>query len=160
MALFHHGYGIRDMGFIDLSGEYPAMAIVRKIVGVALGLICLGVLIHFIFNPLYAATDAEAAQMWSVANWFMAFGMVAAILFGIHQRMSAQGLEANDPKRICAELTLYGIMALAILFFWNWVDDLASAEEQSQTRRNWWPLINAAFIVLMGYISDRLIRSR
>ena len=136
------------------------MAIVRKIVGIALGLICLGVLIHFIFNPLYAE-GMDVGQMWSVANWFMAFGMVAAILFGIHQRMSAEGLEANDPKRICAELMLYGIMALAILFFWNWVDDLASADEQqSQTRRNWWPLINAAFIVLMGYISDRLIRSR
>ena len=135
------------------------MAIVRKIVGIALGLICLGILIHFVFSPLYASGE-EAAQMWSVANWFMAFGMVAAILFGIHQRMSAGDLAANDPKRICAELMLYGIMALAILFFWNWVDDLASAEEQSQTRRNWWPLINAAFIVLMGYISDRLVRSR
>lgn len=135
------------------------MAIVRKIVGIALGLICLGILIHFVFSPFYAS-DEEAAQMWSVANWFMAFGIVAAILFGIHQRMSAGDLAANDPKRICAELMLYGVMALAILFFWNWVDDLTTAEEQSQTRRNWWPLINAAFIILMGYISDRLVRSR
>ena len=137
------------------------MVIVRKIVGIAVGIIGLGILIHFVFSPFYAVGDgSNVIQMWDTANWFMAFGMVVAILFGIHLRKSAEDLAANDPKRICAEIALYAIMALAILFFWNWVDNLTAEEGQSQTRRNWWPLINAAFIILMGYVSDRLVRSR
>ena len=134
------------------------MVIVRKTVGIVVGIIGLGVLIHFVFSPFYA-DSVDMGQAWNIANWFMAFGMIVAILFGIHLRKSAEDLAANDPKRICAEIALYSIMALAILFFWNMIDNL-TVDEQSQTRRNWWPFINTAFIILMGYVSDRLVRSR
>ena len=75
------------------------MVIVRKIAGIAVGIIGLGILIHFVFSPFYADADgANVGRMWDIANWFMAFGMVVAILFGIHLRMSAEGPRRERPE--------------------------------------------------------------
>ncbi len=137
-----------------------AMSIVRKIVGVAVGMIGLGVLLHFTLSPFYENNESvDIGQMWTIANHFMLVGLFVALAFVGHLRKSTEELEEGAPAKIRAMLLYYATLALVVLFLWNYVDDIVS-EEQTQTRRNWWPFINAAFIVLMGYVSERLVRSR
>lgn len=121
-------------------------------------MIGLGVLIHFTLSPFYE-DSMDVGQMWTIANHFMLVGLFVALAFVGHLRKSTEDLEEGAPAKIRAMMLYYATLALVVLFLWNYVDDLVS-EEQTQTRRNWWPLINAAFIVLMGYVSERLVRSR
>lgn len=138
-----------------------AMSIAKKIVGVAVGMIGLGVLLHFTLSPFYETDEnmEMIGQMWTIANHFMLVGLFVALAFVGNLRKSTEELEEGAPAKIRAMLLYYATLALVVLFLWNYVDDIVN-EEQSQTRKNWWPFINAAFIVLMGYVSERLVRSR
>ena len=58
---------------------------------------------------------------------------------------------------ICVNVAFYVAVVLAILFFWNWFDDLTAGEDgQSPTRGYYWVVINVTFVVLVGTVSARL----
>ena len=60
---------------------------------------------------------------------------------------------------VCAYTAFYASVVLAVLFFWNWFDDLTVGEEgQSQTSGYYWVIINTTFVVLLGTVSARLWR--
>ena len=91
-------------------------------------------------------------------NWFMAFGVLAALVITyLHKR--EVGADSDTNSFICANAAFYAAAFLAILFFWNWFDDLTVGEDgQGQTRRNFWVVIDALFVIIVGAISTHLWR--
>ena len=112
------------------------------------------VLLHFVLSPFYE--DAlDSLSLWHVLNWFMAFGVLIALAVTyLHKRDTGPDADADTNTFVCVNVAFYAAAALAILFFWNWVDDLTVGEDgQSQTRRLFWVIINTLFVLLLGALS-------
>ena len=131
------------------------MAVLKKPISVLLGLMAAAVLLHFVLSPFYE--DAlDPLSVWHVLNWIMALGVLIALLVTYtHKR--GTGPDADTNAFICVNVAFYAAAVLAILFFWNWFDDLTVGEEgQSQTRRFFWVFINTLFVILLGTLSAHL----
>ena len=134
------------------------MEMLRKPLSVVLGLMAVAVLFHFVLSPFYE-DSVDPISVWHVLNWFMAVGVIATLVTTyVHKRgVGADGSDTNS--FICVNVVFYAAAFLAILFFWNWFDDLTVGEDgQSQTRRNFWVLIDALFVMLAGAVSAHLWR--
>ncbi len=131
------------------------MEAIRKPLAVVLGLTALVVLFHFVFNPFYE--DAvDAISVWHVLNWVMAVGVIITLTL-TYVRRGRLGADSATTTYICVNVAFYVAVVLAILFFWNWFDDLTAGEDgQSPTRGYYWVIINVTFVVLVGTVSARL----
>ncbi len=134
------------------------MDALKRPLSLVLGLMALVVLLHFVFTPFYEQL-VDALSIWHVLNWVMAVGIILTLIVTcIRRRMVASDANA-PPDYFCVTVAFYAAVVLAVLFFWNWFDDLHAGEEgQSQTRRNYWVIINTLFVVLLGSISAHLWR--
>ena len=113
------------------------------------------VLFHFVANPFYE--DAiDTIAVWHVLNWVMALGILVTLaLTYVGKRDAGHDGDANTV--MCVNVAFYAAAVLAILFFWNWFDDLTAGEEgQSATRGYFWVVVNTLFVVLLGSVSARL----
>ena len=113
------------------------------------------VLLHFVLSPFYE--DAlDPLSVWRVLNWFMAVGVLIALAVTyLHKRST--GPDADTNAFICVNVAFYAAATLAILFFWNWFDDLTVGEEgQGQTHRFFWVFTNTLFVMLLGALSAHL----
>lgn len=132
------------------------MDALKKPLALFLGLLTLGVLLHFVFTPFYEDL-VDTAQMWDVINWFMAAGVILTLVVTCARRKNAERVGQGSNAYICVSIAFYAAAVLAVLFFWNWFDSLTAGEEgQSQTRRNYWAVINTLFVVLLGSVSSHL----
>ena len=133
------------------------METLRKPLAIVLGLIAVVVLLHFVLSSFYP-DSWDVDLMWNVLNWFMAFGVIAIlVLTCLHKRNV--GADSDTKAFICVNVAFYAAAFMAILFFWNWFDDLTAGEDgQSQTRRNYWALIDALFVILAAEVSAHLWR--
>ena len=131
------------------------METIRKPLSVVLGLMAIVVLFHFVFNPFYE--DAvDAISVWHVLNWVMAVGILTTLALTCVRR-GRLGADSATTTYICVNVAFYVAVVLAILFFWNWFDDLTAGEDgQSPTRGYYWVIINVTFVVLVGTVSARL----
>ena len=131
------------------------MDALRKPLAIVLGLMATAVLLHFVFTPFYQDI-VDPLSIWHVLNWVMAVGVVLTLIVTYLRKRKA-GDNGNSTNHFCVALAFYAAAALAVLFFWNWFDDLTAGEDgQSQTRRNYWVFINTLFILLMGSVSAHL----
>ena len=133
------------------------MQLLRKPLAIVLGLMAVAVLLHFVLSPFYP-DSWDVDLMWNVLNWFMAFGVIAIlVLTYLHKR--GVGADSDTNAFICVNVAFYAAAFMAILFFWNWFDDLTVGEDgQSQTHRNFWVVIDALFVILAGEVSAHLWR--
>lgn len=132
------------------------MDMLRKPVAVYLVLSALAVLLHFWLSPFYPDSwDVDAA--WGVLNVLMAVGVVVTLAYTFSYK---RGVSSDDGTlaHVCAYTAFYAATVLAVLFFWNWFDDLASGGDQSDTRFIFWPIINTMYVVLMGTVGWHLWR--
>ena len=133
------------------------MDALRKPVGVFLILSAIAVLFHFWFSPFYPESW-DVGTIWEVLDVLMAIGIVAAVVYTCSHKRSVDS-DASTLAHVCAYTAFYASVVLAVLFFWNWFDDLnTAAGEQSQTRLTYWVVINTMYIVLMGTIGWHLWR--
>ena len=139
-----------------MSVKGVAMDALKKPVAVFLGLSALAVLIHFWFSPFYPESWNVGA-IWEVMDVFMAIGIIAAVVYTCAHKRGLPS-DASSLAQVCAYAAFYAAAVLAILFFWNWFDELAQEGDQSQTRNNYWVVINTLYIVLMGTVSCHLWR--
>ena len=128
---------------------------IRKPLSVVLGLMAVVVLFHFVLNPFYE--DAvDAISVWHVLNWVMAVGVIVTLALTF-VCVRSLGSDSDTNGYICVNVAFYAAVVLAILFFWNWFDDLTAGEDgQSPTRGYYWVIINTLFIVLLGTVSAHL----
>lgn len=131
------------------------MDILKKPLSVILGLLVVVVLVHFVFSPFYEDL-LDTVQIWNIVNWLMAVGVIVTLIVTCIQKKGAGGEGGDTDTYICVSVAFYAAAILAVLFFWNWFDDLTVEDGQSQTRRNFWVVIDTLFIVLVGAVSAHL----
>ena len=133
------------------------MEMLRKPVAVYLALSALAVLVHFWLSPFYP-DSWDVGVIWEVVDVFMAVGIVVTLAYTFSYKRGV-GSDAGTLAHVCAYTAFYASAVLAVLFFWNWFDDLTvPSGEQSDTRLIFWPVINTMYIVLMGTVGWRLWR--
>ncbi len=133
----------------------------RKTTAIALALISLAVGIHFVFGSLYG--DAvDAVGVWAVLDWFMAAGILVALIvhFTAKRALGKEGAGDSVTRRYLeVNLAFYATVFLSLWFFWNWFDFLTSGDEpQGTTNLVNWMLIDPLAAVLIGVTSLRLWR--
>ena len=134
------------------------MGTLRKPLSVILGLMAVVVLVHFLFSPFYE-DSVDVGEVWNILNWVMAVGVVITLATICAYKRCCGATDGDTNRFICINAAFYAAAVLAILFFWNWFDDLTAGEEgQSQTRMFYWVVVNTLFVVLAGTLSVRLWR--
>lgn len=132
------------------------MEVLKKVLALILSLIGIAVLIQLVFSPFYP-DSVDTDWMWNTLNWFIAFGVVAALIVTYLRKRVLSVYGGNGREHILANSAFLAATLLAIWFFWNWFDDLTVGEDgQSQVRLIFWGFINPLFIILMGTVSARL----
>ena len=132
------------------------MDALRKPLAVILALIAAVVLFHFVFSAFYP-DSVDAQDIWLVLDWFMAFAVIVALIttYIAKRNVDAGGCDTNT--HICVNVAFYVTAAVAILFFWNWFDDMTAGEDgQGQTHRFFWVVINVLFVIITGSLSAHL----
>ena len=132
------------------------MDVLRKPVAVYLMLSALAVLLHFWISPFYP-DSWDTGVMWDIIDVLMAVGIVATMGYTFAHKRGVDS-DAGTLAQVCAYTVFYAAAVLAVLFFWNWFDDVASGGDQSDTRFIFWPIINTMYIVVVGTVGCHLWR--
>ena len=71
----------------------------KKPLSLVLGLLAIGVLLHFVFTPFYEEL-VNTGRMWDIINWFMAVGVILTLAVTCARRKSTgndgQGTNGQD----------------------------------------------------------------
>lgn len=132
------------------------MDVLRKPAAAYLMVSALAVLLHFWLSPFYP-DSWDVGALWEVLDAIMAVGIVVTLAYTFSYKRGVNS-DASDLVHICAYTAFYATTVLAVLFFWNWFDEIASDGDQSQTNNNYWVIINTMYIVLMGTVGCHLWR--
>ena len=125
-----------------------------RIAAAALWLLAVAVAFHFTVSPLYR--DAvDIAQVWDVLDWFMSFGVIAAIVINYMRKRSLDSGGNGDGTitrgYLEANLAFYASGLLTVWFFWNWFDSLAlGATPQGDLAMLMWTFIDPLVVLVSG----------
>ena len=132
------------------------MDTIRRPLVVILGVITIAVAFHFIFSTFYP-DSVDVGQVWDILDWFMAFAVLVTLVLAYMRKknMTSDSMDAKTYIRV--NVAFYSALWLAIWFFWNWFDNLASgAELQDDIHLTLWAFIDPLFIIVVGRLSVRL----
>ena len=133
------------------------METLRKPLAVILGLTAFAVLFHFVLSPFYEDV-IEGHDVWNVLNWFMAFGVIVALVLTYLAKRDV-GREDDTNTYIRVNVGFYAAAALAVLYFWNWFNELAvGGGSEGEINGNYWVLIDVLYVILITRVSVHLWR--
>ena len=131
----------------------------RKPLAVILALMAAIVLLHFVFTPFYP-DSVDTHDIWLIINWPMAFAVIVALISTCIAKRNAGTDGCGTNTYICVNVAFYVTAAVAILFFWNWFDNITAGEDgQGQTHRFFWVVIDVLFVILMARLSVQIWKS-
>ena len=97
------------------------MTTVARLLAVYLSVVALAVAVHFIAVPLYHPGGDEPYPIWDVLNYFTGAAVLIALLASGAAKWRADAAGGADAVAfLTANVVFYGVLALGILFFWNW----------------------------------------
>ena len=97
--------------------------------GWALILVGLVVAVHMVVEPLYHATDPEMPvnAVWEAINPVMAAAILLGCVIAYGRKRQSDNDGTVSRSWITANVHFYGLLAVAMLFFWNWFNSLSPA---------------------------------
>ncbi len=135
-----------------------AIEILSKPTAVLLFLTGAAVLGHFVFGTFYRNV-VEAEDIWYVLNWFMAFGMIVALLTSHAVKRASCAADTDAKTYIGGNAFFYATAAVTILFFWNWFNELTvGGGNEGTVNLNFWTVIDTLFPLIVGSTAVRLWR--
>ena len=131
------------------------MDALRKPLAVILGLTALAVLFHFVVSPFYEDV-IESHDVWNILNWFMAFGVIV-VLVVTYLAKKEVGRDSDTNTYLRVNVGFYAAAALAILYFWNWFNELVvGGGSEGEINGNFWVVIDVMYVILVARVSMRL----
>ncbi len=127
----------------------------RRPLAVIVGLTAVAVLVHFVLGPVYEDV-VGSGDVWNVLNWFMAFAVVVALVVTFRAKRDAEGGDCDTKTYFAVNAKFYTAAVLAVLFFRNWVDELAGGGSDGDVNGNYWVLIDTIYVILMAWVSLHL----
>ena len=132
------------------------METLRRPLAVIVGLTAVAVLFHFVLGPVYEDV-VESHDVWNVLNWFMALGVIVALVVTFLAKREAEAGDCDTNTYIRVNVKFYTAAVLPILFFWNWVNELVGGGgSEGDVNGNYWALINTLYVILMAWVSLHL----
>ncbi len=107
------------------------MAALKKLGGAYLIGVAVVVAGYFILNPWLGTVGWDVVAIWEVLDVFMALALLPALDYNFRRKRAADRRangEGNTRRYIAANAAFYGTVAVAILFFHNWVSLLSGAD--------------------------------
>ena len=96
------------------------MDFLKRIVAIYLSLTALAVFFNFILTPVYHDGSPDY-PIWEYINYFMAAGVLLALIFNFVRKQASASPYASDADVMWANIALYASIALAMLFFWQYL---------------------------------------
>ena len=109
---------------------------VKRLVGVYLGVIGAAVAIHFVADPLVYEWDDGTPTPWIILDWLMAVGLAIALYVTFMAKRDANG-SSDLREYLVANAQFYVAAGLALLFVWNAVQISWAAGDQSPDSQVW-----------------------
>lgn len=132
------------------------MDTIRRPLAVILGVITIAVAFHFIFSALYP-DGVDVGLVWDILDRFMAFAVLVTLVLAYMRKKSMTSDSMDAKMYVRVNLVFYSALWLAIWFFWNWFDNLASgAKLQDDIHLTLWAFIDPLFIIAVGRLNVRL----
>ena len=139
----------------------------KRTIGVFLTAVAAAVAVHTVLEPLYHVSgDGQPySPVWNILDPLMAVAIVLGLILGYRrkQEAEAQGGEAGVTREyLAANIQLYGLLCVGILFFWSWFNLLMPAftAPGDDTVSLVWILIDATLPLLLGAMGIHLLRGR
>ncbi len=139
----------------------------KRTIGVFLTAVAAAVAVHTVLEPLYHVSgDGQPySPVWNILDPLMAVAIVLGLVLGYRrkQEAEAQGGEAGVTREyLAANIQLYGLLCVGILFFWSWFNLLMPAftAPGDDTVSLVWILIDATLPLLLGAMGIHLLRGR
>ena len=126
------------------------MDTVKRALAVFLVATAIAVAANLILAPVYH-DGAPDYPVWKIINWFMAAGVVIALVVSCLRRraLGAEEVSALDYVRVTA--AYYGAIVLTMLFFWGWIWTLNPDSETGDAVTSHiihFPAVDALFVVI------------
>ena len=126
------------------------MSTVKRALAVFLVGTAFVVAVNLMLTPVYHDGSPEY-PVWKVVNWFMAAGVVIALVTSCLRRrgLGTEGISTLDYVRVTA--TYYGAIVLTMLFFWGWIWTLNPDSETGEAVTShlvYFPAVDALFVVI------------
>ena len=133
------------------------MYAIRKPLAIILGLTAFAVLFHFVLSPFYEDV-IESHDVWNILNWLMSFGVILALIVTyLAKKEVSRESDTNTYLRV--NVGFYAAAALAILYFWNWFNELVvGGGSEGEVNGNFWVVIDVMYVILVARVSIRLWR--
>lgn len=97
------------------------MPAVTRLLSLYVTLVGLAVAVHFIAVAWYHPGGDESYPVWEVLDWFMAVAIAIALVSAfVYKRRHDAGDGSDLREFISVNAVFYGVLAVGILFFWNW----------------------------------------
>ena len=135
------------------------MDLIKRAFGYIHIILGLAVAVQFLASEIY---DGDAvAQVWDILNYFMAIGVVAALVFSYLR--SRDSNKAKDPAEwVAASVMLIASVALFLLYFEQWFAWTVfkdAGDELGEARTMVWIVIDVMFPIVNIVVGGYLLRS-
>lgn len=126
------------------------MTALKRALAVFLVATAIVVAANLILTPVYHDGAADY-PVWKIVNWFMAAGVVIALVTSVLRRraLGTEGVTTLDYLRVTA--AYYGAIVLTMLFFWGWIWTLNPDSETGEAVTShvvYFPAVDALFVVI------------
>ena len=132
------------------------MDALRRVVGALLLLTAVIVGVYFVAGQLEILPP-----LWTPINVLMALSAVLGVIFSYLRKRSveAAGLDRIVTRRYLeANILFYGLIAIALLFFWNWFDLHFDPDPQDTDNSIVWIIVDTIGTLLWGALGMFLLR--
>ncbi len=139
------------------------MDILRMLISLVLIFCAIVVALQFVLGPLYADFGQAELVVWYYLNMLMAVSISITLLFQLQRKRAADRSrgETISRERLEANVMFYLSLIVALWFFRNWFDLLASNPigDQTTATQVLWYILNPLLLILVGLTGVRLWRS-
>lgn len=126
------------------------MEFLKRIIAIYLALTALAVFFNFILTPVYHDGSSEY-PIWEIINYFMAAGVLLALITSFARKRASADPYASDADVMWANIALYASIALAMLFFWQYLWLMYPENETGDAALShtlYFPLVDALYVVV------------
>ena len=126
------------------------MDFLKRIVAIYLALTALAVFFNFILTPVYHDGSPDY-PIWEWINYFMAAGVLLALIANFVRKQASSDPYASDADIMWANIALYASIALAMLFFWQYLWLMYPENETGDAALShtiYFPLVDALYAIV------------
>lgn len=138
------------------------MDIFRMLIALGLLFCSIAVALQFVLSPLYGHIGQAVVAVWYYLDMLMAVSIVITLAVQLQRKRAADrtGGDGLGRERLEANVMFYLSLLVALWFFRNWFDFLASSPLGNQSPATFviWDILDPLLVILVGLTGIRLWR--